>query len=241
MNNLQNILHEFVKEHPAPGGKPEIALTVGTHDPNRDNAKFRLSDAGKCRLMRYYKRQGKKADDTIPAPDLLQMQIGNMFHAYIEYACDMMGVVIASEERLEDEDRIGHFDMIIRTDGEPAILYDIKTINSKAAYYMNRNNKQTKPEHIAQVISYVMALDDAYHMANSYLKPPERAAIAYVVRDTFKIREVELMVSEHEDAVRSDWNILLNAWDYQEPPEANPTSWECRYCAYKMSCPSSTV
>jgi CRISPR/Cas system-associated exonuclease Cas4 (RecB family) len=228
-NIIQYILYQFVQTYPQPGQPAQLELTVGTHDPDRDNSKFRLSDAGKCRLMRYFKRQGQPVTNTLTPDVLLQMQAGNILHAYIERAAHEMGYLVASEEKLEDEHRIGHFDMIIKapTDDAGLVLYDIKTITSKKAYYMAKDGKHADPQHVAQVVSY----------AQMYPEKLDRLRIAYVIRDTLDIQEAPISLSEHEDDVNADWAILISAWTTQTPPAANPQSWECGYCPYKQDCP----
>lgn len=227
-NIIQSILHQFLQTYPQPGQPAQLELTVGTHDPDRDNSKFRLSDAGKCRLMRYFKRQGKPATNTLTPDVLLQMQAGNMLHAYIERAAHEMGYLVASEEKLEDEHRIGHFDMIIKdyNGSRGHILYDIKTITSKKAYYMAKDGKYADPQHVAQVVSY----------AQMYPETLDGIRIAYVIRDTLDIQEAPISLSEHEDDVIADWAILISAWTTQTPPAANPQAWECGYCPYKQDC-----
>lgn len=228
-NIIQTILYQFVQTYPQPGQPAQLELTVGTHDPDRDTSKFRLSDAGKCRLMRYFKRQGQPTGSTVPPDVLLQMQAGNMIHAYIERAAHEMGYLVASEDKLEDEHRIGHFDMILKVPTEDAglILYDIKTITSKKAYYMAKDGKYADPQHVAQVVSY----------AQMYPEKLDRLRIAYIIRDTLDIQEAPISLSEHEDDVIADWAILISAWTTQTPPAANPQFWECAYCPYKQDCP----
>lgn len=227
-NIIQSILYKFAQTYPQPGQTAQLELTVGTHDPDRDNSKFRLSDAGRCRLMRYYKRQGKPATSTLTPDVLLQMQAGNLIHAYIERAAHEMDYLVASEDRLEDEHRIGHFDMIIKDfDGSGGlILYDIKTISSKKAYYMAKDGKQADPQHVAQVNSYATL----YRKFGGEL---DELRIAYVIRDTMEVLEAPI---SHSAAVEADWNILIGAWICQEPPAANPDKWECAYCPYKNEC-----
>lgn len=233
-NILERIVHDFAREYPQPGQPPQLELSVGTHDPNRDNSKFRLSDAGRCRLMRFYKRQGKEGVKDTPGNVLLQMQAGNLLHGYIERAAHDMGCLLASEERLEDNDRIGHFDLIIDNpfNGQNAsspILYDVKTITNKKAYYMTRNGAGADEQHIAQLVSYALMYDG--HLTE--------LRIAYVVRDTLEFREVRVDMQRHEEDVLSDWAILISAWNRNEPPAANPQRWECQYCAYGHDCPSA--
>lgn len=229
-NIIQTILHTFVTTYPQPGQPAQLELSVGTHDPARDNSKFRLSDAGKCRLMRYFKRQGQPVSSALTPDVLLQMQAGNLIHAYIERAAHEMGYLVASEDKLEDEHRIGHFDMILKVPSEDAglILYDIKTITSKKAYYMAQDDKYADPQHVAQVVSY----------AQMYPGQLDWLRIAYVIRDTMEIQEALIGLDEHTDDVSADWAILISAWNTQTPPAANPQSWECRYCPYSADCPS---
>lgn len=228
-NIIQTILHNFVQSYPQPGQPAQLELTVVTHDPDRDTSKFRLSDAGKCRLMRFYKRQGKPATNTLTPDVLLQMQAGNLLHAYIERAAQEMGYLVASEEKLEDEHRIGHFDMIVRNpqDEDEQILYDIKTITNKKAYYMLKNGNQADAQHVAQVVSY----------ASMYPGDIDDLCIAYVIRDTMEIQEVRLSMAENINDVSADWTFLFSAWSTQTPPAANPQSWECKYCPYTQDCP----
>jgi CRISPR/Cas system-associated exonuclease Cas4 (RecB family) len=230
-NIIQTILHDFVQSYPQPGQPAQLELSVGTHDPDRDNSKFRLSDAGKCRLMRYWKRQGKAETRDIPPEVLLQMQAGHIIHAYIERAAHEMGCLVSSEDKLEDEHRIGHFDLIVShpLDESERILYDIKTITSKKAYYKLRDGKEADDQHIAQLVSYAMMYEDRL----------DALRIAYVIRDTMAITEIPIDMPLYEDNVIVDWDILISAWNRQEPPTPNPKKWECRYCAYSADCPSA--
>lgn len=232
-NILQTLLHDFVTHYPAPNKPAQLDLTVGTHDPCRDTSKFRLSDAGKCRLMRYWKRQGKPAAQTMEPDVLLQMQTGNLLHAYLECAVQWTGHLVEAERPLEDDHRLGHFDMIINPpdvgpdDAEYRILYDIKTISSKKAFFMDKNSNQADPQHIMQLISYALLYPD----------PLDELRLAYVVRDTLEIREIEVERIPSETTVIADWQLLIDAWVAQQAPAANPNKWECRYCQYVTNCP----
>ena len=227
-NTLQAILDDFVLTYPGKGQAAFLTMTVPTHNPTRDNSKFRLSDAGKCRLMRYYKRQGTKAEPL--SPDiLLQMQVGHLIHAWIETAAYHIGCLIASEEELEDEHRVGHFDLILqRATDSKRILYDVKTISSRKAYFMEKNGEKAAPQNIAQVLSYHGLLR----------KPVDEVRLAYITRDTMAIREVCIWPEDHEQRVTKDWEILIDDWEHEREPKANPEHWECRYCPYASGCPS---
>jgi len=230
-NIIQTILHDFVQSYPQPGQPAQLELSVGTHDPDRDTSKFRLSDAGKCRLMRYWKRLGKPDTRDMPPEVLLQMQAGNIIHAYIERAAHEMGCLVASEDKLEDEHRIGHFDLVLNDplDDAERIMVDIKTITSQKAYYMMRDGKEADDQHIAQLVSYALM----------YPETLDGLRIAYVIRDTMEITEAPIDMRRYEDTVIADWAALITAWTTQTAPDANPQRWECRYCGYQSDCPSA--
>lgn len=209
-----------------------------TDTESRDNSKFRVSDAGKCRLMRYWKRQGKpgKQDWT---PDVLKaMQLGVNIHEYIQQIVMELprGVSRAlREQRLEDEHRIGHFDLYLEL-SEPftsdtghlvqTILYDIKTRGSKQWFYFEKEGRKSDPAHEYQLLSYdLMAVD----------LPVDECRIAYVNRDTLEICENIISFGDYA-GVKDDWDLLISAWNKQEEPAPNAQKWECKYCMYRDDC-----
>lgn len=233
MNNiLQTIISEYLQTHPKPGEKPEITLTVPTHDPDRDTSKFRVSDAGKCRLMRYWKRQGKPALHETPFEWRIQAEAGNLLHAWIQFIVNASGCLVDAEGELQDEHRIGHFDMILeRPDGTERLLYDIKTISNKKAFYMAKYGNGADEHHQLQLVTYFQ------------MCPPgiDTLRIAYVTRDTLDIREIPILVAEMKDRVEEDWSLLTEAWDKQIEPAANPEQWECKGCQYHDACDQALV
>jgi CRISPR/Cas system-associated exonuclease Cas4 (RecB family) len=226
-NILQTIMQDYLDTHPKPGEPPEIYLTVPTHDPDRDTSKFRVSDAGKCRLMRYWKRQGKPASNAMPFEWRVQAEAGNMLHAWIQYIVKQSGNCIDAEAELVDEHRIGHFDLMLKHPyGTETYLYDIKTISNKKAYYMAKYGNGVDEHHQFQLITYFLML------------PPgiDKLRIAYVTRDTLDITEFPVLVDEMKDRVEEDWDILITAWENQEPPRANAQKWECTGCQFHDVC-----
>lgn len=213
------------------------------HDTQeRDNSKFRVSDAGKCRLMRYWKRQGKPANVAWGKETLRVMQLGINIHEWIEkIVSDLPGGVerVVSEHHLEDEHRIGHFDLYLELtsplidDRDPLryILYDIKTKGGKQWYYFERDGRKTDIIHAYQIVSYwLMANDEGF--------PIDSCRIAYINRDTLEMHENTVLHDMLCEEVETDWNLLIRAWEQQEEPEPSPaTDWECRYCIYNKECP----
>ena len=204
----------------------------------RDNSKFRVSDAGKCRLMRYWKRQGKPGKQNWTPEILKAMQLGINIHEYIQQIVTNLprGIRRAiCEQTVEDGQRIGHFDLYLElsdpieiTDDGGVIknlLYDIKTKGSKQWFYFEKNGYKSDRQHEYQVISY----------AQMMLQEVDDYVIAYVNRDTLEIRENSVPVCLWEE-VKADWDILINAWEKQEEPAPNAEKWECKYCMYRDVC-----
>jgi len=204
------------------------------HDTEERNAinKFRMSDAGKCRLMRYWKRQGKPAAATMPPDVLRQMQAGIILHDW--FARMLMHRKEITDYRfeveVEDEHRIGHFDLLMNI-GDHTILYDLKTVKGKEAAYLEKYGKGAKRQHQYQLVSYA-----------SLLTPrPDELRGAYIDRETLRIvQECPVDFEQMAGTVAFDWTVLIDAWNAQEEPDANPDdTWECKFCAYRYDCPHS--
>jgi hypothetical protein len=205
-----------------------FTLDVPAHDPDRDNSKFRVSDAGKCHRMRFWKRQGQPGTQEIPFETQMAMQTGNLLHAFLQYALDREGVLFAAETPLEDAHRIGHLDAILHDRHDHLLLYDFKTVGGKQMYYL-KQEMQPKKEHSFQIRTY-----EQMHRATYPDLHITEAVIAYINRDTFEI--LELPAAGAVSEVDRDWSPLYGYWDRQETPPKTNTSWECKYCQYKTQC-----
>lgn len=204
----------------------------------RDNSKFRVSDAGKCRLMRYWKRQGKPGKQDWPLETLKAMQLGINIHEYIQKIVTDLprGITRAiCEQEVADEHRIGHYDIYLEL-SEPVesggeliytFLYDVKTQSGKQWFYFDKDGRKSDPAHEYQLISYWWML------------PPEmivdECRIAYVNRDTFEVCE-NIVSKTLISQVCDDWVVLIHAWEAQEEPAPNPEKWECKYCMFREDC-----
>lgn len=219
--NLATILDEFCAQRQQ-------------HDTDERRAipKFRMSDAGKCRLMRYWKRQGKPANLPLSIEMIRTMQVGILLHDFVVQTIAQHFLARGStrlEGELQDDHRIGHYDAFVQTvDG--SILYDIKTISGKKAYYMEKNNTTAADlQHQAQIVTYA-----------SLLKPrPDAIQIAYIERESLRVvRECPVLYAQRIQSVQADWRALIDAWEKQREPLANPdAAWECTFCSYGADCP----
>lgn len=198
----------------------------------RDNSKFRISDAGKCHLYRYWKRAGKPMDQKIEANGYRAMELGIQLHELIQehlYAARMDGKIadIQFERIIEDEHRLGHFDALFSIDKE-VILYEFKSVSSKQTYYMRKNGDTEKRQHALQIMTYRNLIP--------YLIT--QARIAYINRDNLEVvADIQVNPMQWISEMLKDWDTIIEAWKRGIEPEANPEHWECRYCGYRESCP----
>jgi hypothetical protein len=192
----------------------------------RDNSKFRVSDAGKCRLMRYWKRQGKPMDPHYTPEGLRAMHVGILIHNWIQAVIKNAGIALAIEQQLEDKHRIGHLDALVDIDGQ-RILYDFKTVNGKKWFYLEKNNFRPDLQHICQIITYAEMLADF----------PDQMNIIYLNRDTINMAECNVILGIWQDKVKRDWDILITSWERKQSPAQTTEPWECGYCGYQDRCP----
>ena len=239
--SIIRILDQFLTNNERPIFNP-LAMTVHV-DEDVEHRKFRVSDAGRCHLYQYWKRQGKE-QPAKGVPELKVMELGNLLHAWLEYALQKSEVLQNAELLVEDDHRKGHADALVRLNGKP-VLYDFKTIGAKQAWYMLNNGAKAKREHQFQVLTYLAML--THDPSNPFAAGLADARILYVTREEVKGKQGEVLppltviadVAADLDllpAVRKNWDILIAAWEKHKEPQASPEAWECRYCPYHNSC-----
>lgn len=188
--------------------------------------KFRVSDAGRCHLMRYWKRQGKPFSDEPDARTQRVFEVGHVFHVWLQDLLDKKGFLIEREKEVEDIHRIGHVDAIIQTE-QGLILYDFKTVHSRKFHHKRKEGNNGDIHYHMQAYTYATMLP--FGVAD--------IKIAYISKDDLCIEEVSVMNTDDiYEYVMQDWHVLIDAWYMQEEPKPNPMNWECKYCVYRSSC-----
>lgn len=46
-------------------------------------------------------------------------------------------------------------------------------------------------------------------------------------------------ITYSDSLLNQDWLPLIDAWEHQTEPQANPEHWECKYCPYHDECDKS--
>lgn len=205
-------------------------LEVPAHDPDRDNSKFRASDAGQCHRKRFWKRLGKVGQVNLSVEMQMALQTGNLLHAFLQYALSREGVLQAAEVEMQDAHRIGHLDAVIKQQHR-FILYDFKTVGGKQMYYLKQDSRP-KTEHCHQVLTYFQMYAAA--QAQIYI---DECRIAYLSRDTLEM--LDMAVPDDPGlvpAVKRDWETLIGYWERHETPPMTSSQWECKYCQFQAEC-----
>lgn len=191
----------------------------------RDHSKFWASDAGRCRLMRFWRRQGREETDPSDERSLRIFAVGKAFHLLIQQMLRDAGKLFAAEMTVETTHIIGHVDGLIRENGHLA-LYDFKTVHSRKFWHTDGDR-----HYRLQTATYRLLLPKGIQ------ELVKVARVAYISRDDLLIKEVEITEEDVQEAC-ADWDALITAWKAQEEPAPNPSSWECaRYCPYRSACP----
>lgn len=183
--------------------------------------KFRVSDSGKCKLYRFWKRKGLTYTN-LPAPsNIRRTKLGTIIHEWLEKLFAEAGMLIASEQVVENEHIRGSFDMVLDLNGM-ITLVDIKTIWSiKKPEYL------FKPEYFLQAMTY------------KWLLPYKVDAVKILYIDISDLEEILIPVpDEYEEKAIQDWNEMIKLWEQNKQPEPEVGKL-CQYCVYKDLCKQS--
>jgi len=213
---MQQYIKQIIDEYIAEKKKQE----------ERDYSKFRVSDAGRCRLMRFLKRLGVSPTDLPDSRTLRIFEVGHTFHKWIQGILQEKNLLLSAEHRLEDEHRLGHIDAVILSETQKLIIYDFKTVHSKKFSYI----QQADEHHAQQVLTYYLMLPDEIR------GEVEDVRVAYISKDDLRIEEFSVLSPELIAKTKEDWEILISAWEKGKEPEPNPKIWECKFCPYKSMC-----
>jgi len=213
-----------------------IAKTINEYIAEQRNVerkksgKFSVSDAGRCHLMRYWKRQEKPTTDEPDERAFRVFQVGHLFHEWIQHILEKQNLLKMKEFVVEDEHRKGLVDAIC-TYEDKTILYDFKTVHSRKFHYMRQAEVDAPQDlhYCLQALTYESMLPF----------PVDSVRIAYISKDDLCIEELE--VPDFSMELTDDWTKLITCWTYQTEPIAKPMDWECGYCSYRSGCEQKIV
>ena len=192
---------------------------------------FHCSKLGSCLTGVYLQRSGVKPDEEFDDRTLRVFSAGKLFEEWIVGLVEASGATIEKQVRVEDKELnfSGYADFVWDT-GEKKIVYEVKSKNSKAFWYMKDKGEGANRHHEMQLWLYLYNLGI------------EDGRLLYVEKDALSILEYPVQLSDEKlrDEVMEELDILNRAWKEQLPPPVpeDLIKWKATYCSYHKSCVS---
>ncbi len=185
---------------------------------------WRISSAGYCMRYNIFKRLHVPAVPEIvdgESQKLGTFGIGHAVHGMVQSLTKNAGISVAQEQEVTapEWDAVGHFDDLIRFSTGDLVLYDYKTVHSKALNYP----AELKKTHRMQVGTYMYLLREEYPTLTL-------ARIMEISKDDFLIREIGLQWSDELKAdIEAYWTELNDWWEiYHKTGKLPPCTCEER-------------
>jgi len=199
------------------------------------SGKFSPSMLGRCYRAQYWNRK----DETVTNPPDMRtkrvFQAGNLFHKFIQ---DLIpeGQV---EVQVDTEHVGGRADIV--TDDE---VIDIKSQHSRSFWYMQKKKEESETQFMDRIREEKAPnlLQVAFYA--TILKKPNMR-IAFVSKDDLCITEFVFKTEEFKALLDSEIQILINFWEENKLPKANPRCYmdkktgkskECTFCSWRNRC-----
>lgn len=185
---------------------------------------------GSCLTGVYLERAGIPPDEEFDARTLRVFSAGKMFEEWtIALAKSDDKIKYEEQVRVElpEYDVTGYADLVCELNGKK-LLYEIKSKNSRAFWYMEKQKEGANHHHQMQTWLYLKALNI------------QEGRILYIEKDTMTTLEypIRLNNKELEKEIMNELNILNQAWKQQLPPpvQYTPKDWQSKYCRWHKKC-----
>jgi len=189
----------------------------------KEQTRFYITDAGKCGRAVFFKF--KNAPREKMEPRILRVyERGEYLHRNIISILIRMGILVASEVNIPNQEIIGgRADAIVSLNNELYLL-DIKSMNSM----IFRNLNEPKEENIYQLQLYL-------HYFNM-----KKGILFYIDKDKQDIKE--FVINYDKDLVQS---LLKGFTDLKQKVDSNVIpdrlsdylqNWQCQYCQFREVC-----
>jgi len=199
-------------------------IALKNAEPRTGSGKYNPSYLGQCHRKHFWKRKGEQPSNPPDKLALRRFECGHIF----EYFATNLIPSAQKQVRLETENFLGYADVV--ADDE---VIDIKSINSKAYWYMDKEgydvNKE-KRHNILQTVFYAIHLQ----------KP--KAKLAFISKDDLSIREYGFSAEKWKEDLDKEVGELIRIWKEDKLPDAEPQmGWECGsgkkiFCPYYDKC-----
>lgn len=188
---------------------------------------WRASQIGGCPRKHYLLRKG--AEQTNPPDERTQrvFAAGDTFHKFVQDIVDEKGYALHVEQEVFDTelDLGGRYDLLVSA-GENKILYDIKSVHSRAFWNMEKEGKEVYPHHKMQLATYALLLKRAG-------TPVDEMRMFYVSKDDLCCKEVTVQFTpELEKTILDEVALLNKHWKENTLPECTCEGWQIQYCPF---------
>lgn len=210
----------------------ETYLQASFDRPSKKERKYYVSDMGKCRRMRFFKRKGVITEFEGYVNWLLQ--IGNLYHDFGYKALEAQGLLVEAESRVETDDFSGRYDGIIK-DKEGKHPFDFKSVGGyKMKLVMDKG--ETDSFDISQLLTYILLLqEDGSDISDEgfivYINKEPSKKVPYA----FFQRSYHLTDYRRRD-LKKEMEDMKTAWITNKPPKCNCVRWMKDYNPFQPIC-----
>lgn len=197
--------------------------------------KFYASDMGKCLRMRFLKRKGISGEYGVDT--YYTFAHGDFIHKLGYKALEAKGILVATEQRLEDEHFVCKYDGKIRTEDGKNTLFDFKSTNP----YVMKRLVDGGSDNIENVMQVLMAkhldkedtnLTDSGVLVYVNKLPSEKGGMSGRV-----IYTREYHYKTYKEDLEEDIDRLVNMWLKDIIPPCTCPSWASQqYNSFWMFC-----
>jgi len=197
----------------------------------RNQTTWHASSLGSCLCGQYLQRLGLKPDEPFDQRTLRVFNMGNKIEDWIvdlitkqeKYDFETQGRVF--DEKLNFS---GYWDIWIKDlETLEEEIIEVKSKNSRAFWYMEKQGEGAQKQHQMQLWSYL------------WLTKVERGRIVYISKDDQCILEYPIFRNNEDlkKIVFDQLEILNEAWEKKIPPlPALKDSWQAKYCGFHKQC-----
>lgn len=214
-----------MSEHLSQAIADYLAFSRNTGHSSPKLRKFYVSDMGSCLRVRWLKRKGIEQEFE-PFVNWT-LQIGNMYHDYAYKALEAKGLLVASEETLENEHFKGRFDgKVLMEDRVRQAIADIKSIGG---WKLGKLVETDIPDsnYIAQLFTYLIMLHD-----EGLCLDIDTGILLFINKEpSAKVplisKQVERTLTKHiEDGLRQEMATLVEHWENNTVPPCTCEAWK---------------
>ena len=214
-----------------------------------DKERWYATDLGGCLGGAYFRRKGAIPSNPPDARSLRIMRMGKKIEELVvddfenHFKDNPEILLLETQGYMYDEalNASARYDILIVPRNLTPLVYEVKSVNSKAFWWMAKEGWKVKPEHEMQIQWYLHKLKSTY--------PDIEGRVLYVSRDDLVIQELSV---EYDSTITKQsidkFTLLDQCWKDQTPPPVEPAvvfnesgkkwqvNYKAKYCSHHSLC-----